>query len=94
MFNSYGYFMYFDHQYENYSCKIFIIFSIAIVCAVKCCSAASKLKGISFNISALLAIWVGETIRMASTSKRNSAGTKFLVQKFVISKVVRWSILS
>lgn len=70
------------------SCKIFVIFSTAIVCAVKCCSAASKLKGISFNIFALFVIWVEETIRMASTSKRNSAGTKFLVLKFFSSKVV------
>ncbi|KAM4775480.1 pleckstrin homology domain-containing family S member 1 isoform 3-T4 [Cyanocitta cristata] len=44
----------------------------SIVCAVKCCSTAGKLKGISFNI---FVIWVEETIRMASTSKRNSAVT-------------------
>ncbi|XP_041271475.1 pleckstrin homology domain-containing family S member 1 [Onychostruthus taczanowskii] len=46
---------------------------MAIVCAVKCCSAARKLKGISFNIFALFVIWVEETIRMASTNKINSA---------------------
>ncbi|KAL2302791.1 hypothetical protein Nmel_010241, partial [Mimus melanotis] len=36
-----------------------------IVCTVKCCSAAGKLKGINFSIFALLVIWVEETIRMA-----------------------------
>ncbi|XP_015489214.1 pleckstrin homology domain-containing family S member 1 isoform X1 [Parus major] len=40
---------------------------------MKCCSAESQLKGISFNIFALFVMWVEETIRMASTSKRNSA---------------------
>lgn len=66
-------------------CKFFVIFSTAVVCPVKCCSAASKLKGSSFNIFAVFVMWVEETIRMASTNKRNSAGTKFLVLKFFSS---------
>lgn len=55
--------------------------------AVKCCSAGSKAKGVSFKVFALCTIWVDKTIRMASTSKRNSAGMKFHLLRFVSSKV-------